>query len=211
MAEAHPKIAERVGVVATDPLRVLGLKAIFSEALQLEIVHLSVPGALDDANLSLVLIDAECTDHLFELIATFRQVRPQLKLIVLGSDTCHEHIQRVIGAGAKGYLSLTSKEADLRMAIDMVRDGSVWAPRKVLSRLLDAPRGSAKSAAAPPAFTSRERQVIKLLRNSHSNREIALALGIEEGTVKAHISRLMHKVGVSNRTALTVHPATRFE
>jgi DNA-binding NarL/FixJ family response regulator len=211
MAEAHPpRVAERVGVVATDPLRVLGLKAIFCEALQLEIVHLSVPGALDDANLALVLIDAECTDHLFELIATFHQMRPQLPLIVLGSDSGHEYIQRVIGAGAKGYLPLTAKESDIRMAIDMVRDGSVWAPRKVLSRLLDAPPG-AKSRATPPSFTPRERQVLKLLRAGQPNREIALALGIEEGTVKAHISRLMHKVGVNNRIALTVHPSTRFD
>jgi DNA-binding NarL/FixJ family response regulator len=211
MAEANPKVAERVGVVATDPLRVLGLKAIFSEALQLEIVHLSVPGALDDVNLSLVLIDAECTDHLFELISTFRKVRPQLRLIVLGSDTCHEYIERVIGAGAKGYLPLTSKESEIRMAIEMVRDGSVWAPRKVLARLLDAPHDAAKPNLAPPAFTAREREVLTLLRAGQPNREIALALGIEEGTVKAHISRLMHKVGVSNRIALTVHPSTRFE
>jgi DNA-binding NarL/FixJ family response regulator len=97
------------------------------------------------------------------------------------------------------------------MAIDMVRDGSVWAPRKVLSRLLDEPRGEGKSPAAPPTFTSRERQVLKLLRAGQPNREIALALGIEEGTVKAHLSRLMHKVGVNNRIALTVHPSTRFE
>jgi DNA-binding NarL/FixJ family response regulator len=97
------------------------------------------------------------------------------------------------------------------MAIEMVRDGSVWAPRKVLSRLLDAPRGSARSATTPPTFTAREKQVLNLLREGRPNREIALALGIEEGTVKAHISRLMHKVGVSNRIALTVHPSTRFE
>jgi DNA-binding NarL/FixJ family response regulator len=211
MAEAHPNVAERVGVVATDPLRVLGLKAIFCEALQLEIVHLSVPGALHDASLSLVLIDAECTDHLFELVATFRQVRPQLRLIVLGTDTSPEYIERVIGAGAKGYLPLASREEDIRMAIDMVRDGSVWAPRKVLSRLLDASRGSARSAASPPTFTPRERQVLKLLREGQPNRDIAVALGIEEGTVKAHISRLLHKVGVSNRIALTVHPATNFD
>jgi DNA-binding NarL/FixJ family response regulator len=211
MDDSVHKVAERVGVVATDPLRVLGLKAIFSEVMQLEIVHLSVPGALNDVNLSLVLIDAECTDHLFELVSTFRKVRPQLRLIVLGSDTCHEYIERVIGAGAKGYLLLNSKESELRMAIEIVRDGSVWAPRKVLSRLLDAPRGGAKSSLAPPAFTAREHQVLKLLRAGQPNREIAVALGIEEGTVKAHISRLMHKVGVDNRTALTVHPSTQFE
>jgi DNA-binding NarL/FixJ family response regulator len=201
----------RIGIVATDPLRVFGLQAIFSDTMQIEIVHLSIPGAIDDAGLSLVLIDAECTTHLFELISTFRQVRPHLNLIVLGNETSPEFIERVIGAGAKGYLLLTSKESELRMAIDMVRDGSVWAPRKVLSRLLDAPRGGAKSNIAPPAFTPREIQVLNLLRAGQPNREIALTLGIEEGTVKAHISRLMHKVGVNNRIALTVHPATQFE
>jgi DNA-binding NarL/FixJ family response regulator len=211
MDEAPPKLAERIGVVATDPLRILGLKAIFDEGIQLEIVHLSVPGILDDANLSLVLIDAECTDHLFELIATFRQVRPQLKLIVLGNEIAPEHIQRVIGAGAKGYLSLTAKESEIRMAIEMVRDGSVWAPRKVLSRLLDRHPGGARSPTTRPKFTSRELEVLKLLREGQPNREIALALGIDEGTVKAHIGRLMRKVGVSNRIALTVHPFTQLD
>src|ERR1700736_2434126 len=120
MQQAPANLAERVGVVATDPLRVLGLKAIFRDALQLEIIHLSIPGALDDGNLALVLIDAECTDHLFELIGTFRQVHPSLKLIVLGNETSQDYIERVIGAGAKGYLPLTAQEADIRMAIEMV-------------------------------------------------------------------------------------------
>jgi DNA-binding NarL/FixJ family response regulator len=209
MEEAPPKRADRVGVVATDQLRVLGLKAIFSEAMQLEIVHLSIPGALDDANLSLVLIDAECTTHLFELIATFRQVRPVLNLIVLGNETSQEFVQRVIGAGAKGYLPLTAKESEIRMAVEMVRDGSVWAPRKVLSRLLDSQRVAVKSDAAMPRFTAREVEILDLLRGGQPNRDIALALGIDEGTVKAHIGRLMRKVGVSNRIALTVHPFTQ--
>jgi DNA-binding NarL/FixJ family response regulator len=211
MDEAPSKLAERIGVVATDPLRVLGLKAIFDEAMQIEIVHLSVPGALDDVTLSLVLIDAECTDHLFELMATFRQVRPQLRLIVLGNETSPEYVQRVIGAGAKGYLSLAAKESEIRMAIEMVRDGSVWAPRKVLSRLLDRQPGGTRATTERPKFTSRELEVLKLLREGQPNREIALSLGIDEGTVKAHIGRLMRKVGVSNRIALTVHPFTQLE
>jgi DNA-binding NarL/FixJ family response regulator len=211
MDEAGHKPAVRIGVVATDPLRVLGLKAIFGETAQFEIIHLSVPGALDDANLSLVLIDAECTSHLFELIATFRQVRPLLKLIVLGNETCQEYLQKVIGAGAKGYLALTAKESEIRMAIEMVRDGSIWAPRKVLSRLLDSQRSAAKSPPTWPTFTARERQVLDLLRAGQPNREIAIALGIDEGTVKAHIGRLMRKVGVNNRIALTVHPFTQIQ
>jgi DNA-binding NarL/FixJ family response regulator len=206
MEEAPGNPAERVGVVATDPLRILGLKAIFADVLQLEIVHLSIPGALSDSNLGLVLIDAECTTHLLELVSTFRHVHPALKLIVLGNETTPDYIERVIGAGAKGYLPLTAKEADIRMAIEMVRDGSVWAPRKVLSRLLDNQR---KAPIAAPRFTARERQVLNLLRAGQPNREIALSLGIDEGTVKAHIGRLMRKVGVNNRIALTIHPLTQ--
>lgn len=211
MEEATAMRVDRVGVVATDQLRVLGLKAIFSEAIQLEIVHLSIPGALDDANLCLVLIDAECTTHLFELIATFRHARPRLNLIVLGNETSQEFIERVIGAGAKGYLALTAKESEIRMAVDMVRDGSVWAPRKILSRLLDSQRKVAPSQASIPRFTAREIQILNLLRAGQPNREIALSLDIDEGTVKAHIGRLMRKVGVNNRIALTVHPFTQID
>jgi DNA-binding NarL/FixJ family response regulator len=95
------------------------------------------------------------------------------------------------------------------MAVETVRDGSVWAPRKVLSRLLDSQRTAAKLDASMPRFTAREIQILNLLRAGQPNREIALALGIDEGTVKAHIGRLMRKVGVNNRIALTVHPFTQ--
>jgi DNA-binding NarL/FixJ family response regulator len=97
------------------------------------------------------------------------------------------------------------------MAIDMVRDGSVWAPRKVLARLLDRPPGTPKPPSGQPRFTKREIEVLKLLRAGQPNREIAQSLGIDESTVKAHIGRLMRKVGVSNRIALTVHPSTQFD
>jgi len=138
-------------------------------------------------------------------------VHPSLKLIVLGNETSSAYIERVIDAGAKGYVQLNAKESEIRMAIDMVRDGSVWAPRRVLSRLLDSRRTTSKSPATPPRFTARERQVLNLLREGHPNREIALALGIDESTVKAHIGRLLRKVGVNNRIALTIHPFTQFE
>ena len=198
--------AARIGVVATDPLRIAGLKAIFAELSGVEIVSLSIPGALNDVELSLVIVDSGCTPHLFELIGSFRKARPQLRLVVLGADTSAEYIERVIGAGAKGYLPITAQEGEVRMAIETVRDGSVWAPRKVLSRLLDGQKN-------PPAprFTPREQQILQLLRNGRANREIAAALHIDESTVKAHIGRLMRKVGVTNRIALTVHPLTQAE
>jgi len=195
-----------MGLIATDPLRILGLQAIFAEA-GTEVLPLSVPGALDESGVSLILIDAACTDHLFELLATFRRSRPHLRLIVIGVDEDHDYIQRVIGAGAKGYLTHMSRENEIRLAMEIVQDGSIWAPRKVLARLLES-SGEAGNA-AEPRLTEREEQVLKLLVAGRPNRDIAAELGIEAKTVKAHVGRLMRKVGVSNRIALTMQAVER--
>jgi DNA-binding NarL/FixJ family response regulator len=214
MKETKPQGPLRLGLVATDPLRILGIQTIFSQTeagnAPVEIVLLSVPGALDASGVSLILIDAACTDHIFELLATFRRTRPHLRLIVLGLEEDHEYIQRIIGAGAKGYLAHTATEREVRLAIEIVQDGSAWAPRKVLAKLLEesseAKRGS---AAKEPKFTERERQVLRLLVAGHPNRAIAEELGIDLITVKAHVGRLMRKVGVENRIALSMQAVSR--
>ncbi len=200
----------RMGLIATDPLRIIGLQAMFSER-EAEVIPLSVPGALDASGVSLILIDASCTDHLFELLATFHRRRPRLRLIVIGVQEDHEYIQRVIGAGAKGYLTHTAKESEIRLAIEIVQDDSLWAPRKVLARLLESTAAETVNAAveSAPKFTQREGQVLRLLVAGSPNREIAHALGIDAVTVKAHVGRIMRKVGVENRIALTVETLNR--
>jgi len=211
MKDKMPTGRVRMGLVATDPLRVLGLQTLFPEDGPVEIVPLSVPGVLNETGVSLVLIDSGCTDHIFELIATFRRVRPHLKLIVLGLEEEHGHIQRVIGAGANGYLAHTAKESEIRLAIDIVQDGSIWAPRKVLARLLQSSGEEAlrSTAAVAPKFTLREREVLRLLIAGQPNRVIARELGIDLITVKAHVGRLMRKVGVVNRIELSVQALNR--
>lgn len=199
----------RIGLIATDPLRILGIQTIFSDE-GFEIVPLSVPGALDDSGVSLILMDASCTDHLFELLAAFHRSRPKLKVIVIGAREDHEYIQQVIGAGAKGYLTHSAKESEIRLAIQIVQDDSVWAPRKVLARLLESSKTAATtSPTVAPKFTERETQVLRLLVNGSPNRDIAQALGIDAVTVKAHVGRIMRKVGVENRIALTVETLKR--
>jgi DNA-binding NarL/FixJ family response regulator len=207
MTEISPKEHLRIGLIATDPVRVLGLQTIFAEG-NVEVLSLSVPGALDTSGVSVIMIDAACTDHLFELLETFRRSRPHLRLIVIGLEEAHDHIQRVIGAGAKGYLSHTARESEIRLAVEIVSDGSVWAPRKVLARLLEASTAEG-GATADPKFTERESQVLKLLVAGRPNREIGEALGIDAATVKAHVGRLMRKVGVENRIALTMQAVSR--
>ena len=205
----------KLGLVATDPLRILGLQTIFSEGgvkgSPVEIIPLSVPGALDASGVSLILIDAACTDHIFELLATFRRTRPHLRLIVLGLEEDHDYIQRIIGAGAKGYLAHTAKASEVRLAIEIVQDGSAWAPRKVLANLLDLSSAEERRAAAldEPKFTEREAEVLKRLVEGHPNRVIAEELGIDLATVKKHVGALMRKVGVKNRIALSVQVVNR--
>jgi DNA-binding NarL/FixJ family response regulator len=213
----------KLGLVATDPMRILGLQTIFAEkkaesgaevgedARAVEIVPLSVPGALDASGVSLILIDAACTEHIFELLATFRRTRPHLRLIVLGLEESHEYIQRVIGAGAKGYLAHTAKGSEVRMAIGIVEDGSVWAPRKVMANLVDLSslEERREAGAKELKFTEREVEVLKLLVDGHPNRVIAEELGIDVATVKKHVGTLMRKVGVKNRIALSVQAVNR--
>jgi DNA-binding NarL/FixJ family response regulator len=209
--DKRPEKHLRMGLLATDPLRILGLQTIFPEDGPVEVVPLSIPGVLDDPGVSLILIDSTCTDHIFELLATFRRIRPQIKLIVLGLAEDHESIQRIIGAGAKGYLPHSAKESEIRLAIEIVQDGSVWAPRKVLARLLESSEEEAVRAkvAEEPKFTEREGEVLRLLVAGHPNRVIAEEMGIDLMTVKAHVGRLMRKVGVENRIALSVQAVHR--
>ncbi|CAN5493530.1 response regulator transcription factor [soil metagenome] len=209
-AEQSSGVRLRVGLLATDPLRMLGLETIFEEDGKLELVPLTGPGNLDLHGFALIVIDSGCTDHLFELLAGFRKKYPKLKVIVLGMDGEHSYIQGVIGAGAKGYLTHMARESEIRMAIDIVLDGSVWAPRKVLAKLLEGKDSTANAGPVEaPKITTREVEVLRLLVAGRPNREIAESLGIDEGTVKAHVGRMMRKVGVENRIALTMQAMER--
>jgi DNA-binding NarL/FixJ family response regulator len=78
---------------------------------------------------------------------------------------------------------------------------------KLIDRLLKAPDSSLTNAM--PHLTEREQQVLDLILNARSNREIARQLGIEERTVKAHVGRLMRKTGADNRIELTMRALNR--
>ena len=97
------------------------------------------------------------------------------------------------------------------MAIEIVQDGSAWAPRKVLANLLELSSAEERQAGSTndPKFTKREAQVLKLLVDGHPNRVIAAELGIDLATVKKHVGTLMRKVGVKNRIALSVQVVNR--
>jgi DNA-binding NarL/FixJ family response regulator len=110
----------------------------------------------------------------------------------------------LIVAGARAYLDLTAGPGTVRHDVEVVTSGSIWAPRHLLSKLIDQLLGTsdANLTNAPIRLTDRERQVLELILLACSNREIARQLSIEERTVKSHISHLMRKTGADSRIDL---------
>ena len=111
-------------------------------------------------------------------------------------------------AGARAFLDINASPLTVNKAFQEVEGGTIWARRillsKVIDRLMKNNANGAPVEAHSAHLTAREHQVIELILQARSNREIAAQLGIEERTVKAHLGHLMRKVGVSNRVELSV-------
>ncbi len=190
----------RIGIVCSDPLRVEGLRVVLEQTCIL--IPLTAPDTLREEDLSMVLIDTREED-LLAMMGAFRRARPGLRLMVLGQRNDPAYIQRVVSSGAKGYLLYTASEREILMAVEVVADGSIWAPRKVLASLIDT---YSTADPRPPEIrlTPREQEVINLLIAGRANREIASTLNMELKTVKTHVGKLLQKFSVPNRVALTV-------
>jgi DNA-binding NarL/FixJ family response regulator len=141
-----------------------------------------------------------------EMLDSIRRSKPSLRLIVIGPEGDDELVLSSIIAGARAYLDLTAGPDMVRQAVDVVTAGSIWAPRRLLSRLIDRLLKVPETvpASVSPLLTSREQQVLELILLARSNREIAAQLGIEERTVKAYVGRLMRKTGADNRIKLSM-------
>ena len=201
----------RIAVVGTDPLQFIGFRAVFHGARDFELICSSLSEVeAQQRNIDLVLLGDRSGQNLFDMVATLKATRPNLSIIVIGSGIGEEAILKAFALGAKGYVDASASSADFEQAIRMVHQGSVWAPRPVLSVFIE--RMSSPPRNQPfvdrMAFTSREKEVLQLLTGGRSNKEIAAELFIEERTVKAHVSKLMRKSGVRNRLELSVHAVT---
>jgi DNA-binding NarL/FixJ family response regulator len=200
----------RIAVVESDPLRFVGFRALFDNEPDFELISASLAEISVLQNIDLVLLGNRNGQNLFDVMASLKATRPDLRIIVTGSGIDEETILKAIAAGSKGYVDEAASPAEFVQAIRVVNDGSVWAPRRVLSMFIE--RVSTSPGRIFPAgrvsFTDREKEVLEMLVAGRSNKEIGAALGIEERTVKAHVAKLMRKVGVQNRIALSVHAIT---
>ena len=200
----------RLAVVESDPLRFVGFRALFDSEPDFELISASLSEISGLQGIDLILLGNRNGQNLFDLMAGLKAARPDLRIIVTGSGIDEETILKAIAAGAKGYVDEAASPTEFVQAIRIVNQGSVWAPRRVLSMFIE--RVSTSPGRIFPAgrvtFTDREKEVLEMLVAGRSNKEIGSALGIEERTVKAHVAKLLRKVGVQIRIALSVHAIT---
>jgi DNA-binding NarL/FixJ family response regulator len=197
-----------VAVLGYDPLRLVGLRAVLESEgefsiheLEPDALALPVPGEL-------VLVGSHGIGSVFDAIAAIRSLNPDVKIILTGTSTSDEAILRAISAGVRGYLDEAAPADAYIKALRIVNEGSIWAPRRVLAKFVERVIANPKKPTAHN-LSERERQVLELLVAGYTNKEIGSELGIEERTVKLHVSRLMRKAGVDNRIALSVYAITK--
>src|SRR5712692_6573546 len=88
-------------------------------------------------NIDLVLLGNCHSQNLFDVMARLKTPRPHLPIIVTGSGMDEQTILKAIASGAKGYVDAAASPADFVQAIRIVSQGSVWAPRRILSMFIE--------------------------------------------------------------------------
>jgi NarL family two-component system response regulator LiaR len=140
-----------------------------------------------------------------EAIRRIKEGRPQARVLVLSSFLDDERLFPAVRAGAAGYLLKDVEPRELVKAIRTVHGGEALLHPAVAARLMD--EFAAGSAPEPNAdgLTDREREVLTLIARGLPNKLIARELSISEKTVKAHVSSILGKLGVSDRTQAALY------
>ncbi|HEX6177007.1 MAG TPA: response regulator transcription factor [Thermoanaerobaculia bacterium] len=155
-------------------------------------------------------------------LKTVRRISPTTKVIAMSNNASGGEELDVLRTGAKGYVSVDHR-ADIPKVVEKVQEGEVWAARRTIGQLLDEifsekmltpsdrDEGTAELRERVRALTTREQQILHLLAEGSSNKEIASELNVTVSTVKAHLTKIFRKLGQPDRLRLVLatRPAAR--
>lgn len=189
VVDDHPVVREGfAGMIATEPdMAVVAQAATGEEARRLFREHRP----------DVTLIDLRMPGmNGVEAIRAIRGEFPQSRFIVLTTYDGDEDIYRALQAGAQAYLLKDMLCDEILAAIRAVHAGQRRIPAAVGTRLADRMTGM--------ELSSREHQVLQLVAQGKSNREIAGDLEVTEATVKGHLTNILSKLGVTDRTQAVI-------
>jgi RNA polymerase sigma factor (sigma-70 family) len=195
--------------------------SLFRSGVRAEIGHrVEVVGEADDVAPAIGVIDRLLPDVVLldvhlpggggqAVITAVKKEHPEVRFLALSASDAPEDVIGVIRAGARGYVTKTISTADLADAIQRVADGDAVFSHRLAGFVLDA-FAAAPSADVKPSFdpeldqlTSREREVLRLIAQGYTYKEIARELYISVKTVESHVSSVLRKLQLSSRHQLT--------
>jgi NarL family two-component system response regulator LiaR len=140
-----------------------------------------------------------------EATAQVGTISPSTRVIVLTSFADDERVFPAIRAGAAGYLLKDVTPADLVSAIRAVHAGETYLHPDITKRLVDQFASPTSPRPTPDELTPRELEVLRLIAQGMSNSEIAQALAISAKTVKTHVSNILGKLHLADRTQAAIY------
>lgn len=141
------------------------------------------------------------------LVAAIQARHHQSHLLFVAESFDKANAFGLLGLGAKGLLSYPEARGQLPRALQAVAEGGFWVPRALLSSFVDSVLRAGRKGRSPgwsARLSPREIQVLDLLLDNLSNKEIAARLKVAERTVKFHVSNVLTKFGVHRRADLIV-------
>jgi two-component system response regulator NreC len=188
-----------------------GIKTLLGAESDLDIVGEAANGAeavekVTELRPDMVLMDIGMPGlSSFEATRQIKKARPDTKVLFLTMYDDEDYLVQCMEVGASGYVLKDSPAQQLLAAIrDVYRGGSYLSPR-MLSQLVDDFRSRIKTAHRQPRFatlTAREKEILKLLAEGESVKEIAAGLNLSVKTVEAHKFNLMRKLDIHNKAHL---------
>ena len=187
-----------VVVITDEPLVEAGLRSVLDQNLDFQVKcvcentsQLLLAAAEHGPDLILCALRPEVELALVDL----RYASPRSAIVLLARDFSPEFAHQALELDIRGFISTTADPAALVECLRMVARGELWMEKALSMRLLET---------RPVNLSKRQTQLIRLLAQGLKNKEIAAALGIAEGTVKAYLTVLFEKVGAKDRFELAL-------
>jgi DNA-binding NarL/FixJ family response regulator len=200
IADDHPLFRAALRGAAADAVADLEVR----EADSLE----SVLARLDEEpGIDLVLLDLHMPgNHGLAGLAAIRAQHPGVAVVVVSANDDPRVVRRALDHGAAGYLPKSTGLDDLRNAIRSVLSLEQWLPPKLRAAVDGAPStpGDSALAAKLASLSPQQFRVLALVAEGLLNKQIADRLGVQERTVKSHLTAIFERLGVRNRTQASV-------
>jgi len=151
---------------------------------------------------SLILVDIELPGlNGFAFLEALRERKSVIPAVVLSSSTDARDMYQAISNGALGYIPKAYSSNQMLDALNQILMGHIYIPEEYQEKVNSLIRQGDANQNLDPELSERKLQVLKLLAEGYSNKEIAMVLGVTEAAIKSHIGDLLRLFQVKNRTA----------